>query len=294
MNSAQHYFLVYQDYLELCKPRVVLVMLLTALVGMMLAHAHVPTLSCIIFTTAGIACCAASAAVINHCVDKHIDLLMARTCHRPVATERISLQQACLFATILGVIGLGILLIKVNALTASLTALTIIGYAGFYTGYLKRITPQNIVIGGLAGAAPPLLGWTAVANHLDPHALLLVLIIFLWTPPHFWALCLYRLNEYKNAAIPMLPVTHGEDFAHWHIVLYTLLLINATLLPFVVGMSGLIYLIGIIILNGYFLYYVMRLYRFKNKACAIQVFHFSIKYLLGLFILLLIDCIRFF
>lgn len=278
-----------RDYLELCKPRVVALMLLTALVGMYLSSPGWVPLNIVFFSLTGIGFCAGSAAAINHLVDKHIDTLMARTCNRPVANDRISVRHALGFAFILGAVGLGLLVAFVNLLTAVLTFATLIGYAGIYTGYLKRATPQNIVIGGLAGAAPPLLGWTAVTNHLDPHALLLVLIIFTWTPPHFWALAIYRFDDYKNAKIPMLPVTHGIDFTKLQVLLYTILLTVVTVLPFVVGMSRWIYLIGVLLLNGRFIYWGLRLYRSQQPIVAMQTFRFSISYLMLLFFLLLID-----
>lgn len=279
----------WRDYLELCKPRVVALMLLTALVGMLLSSPGWVPLNTILFSLVGIGCCAGSAAAVNHLVDRHIDALMARTCNRPVANDRISVGRALCFSLVLGSFGLGLLVIFVNVLTAILTFVTLIGYAVIYTGYLKRVTPQNIVIGGLAGAAPPLLGWTAVTNHLDPQALLLVLIIFTWTPPHFWALAIYRFDDYKNAKIPMLPVTHGIDFTKLQVLLYTILLTVVTVLPFVVGMSSWIYLIGALFLNGRFIYWGLRLYRSQQSLVAMQTFRFSITYLMLLFFLLLID-----
>ncbi|NCX97000.1 MAG: protoheme IX farnesyltransferase, partial [Chitinophagia bacterium] len=216
---------LWKDYLELCKPKVVALMLLTVLVGMYLSTPGDVAISILIPSLLGVALCAGSAAAVNHLVDKRIDTLMARTQKRPVARGRISPTQALIFAITIGGLGIFILSYWVNGLTAILSFVTLIGYAGIYTGYLKRTTPQNIVIGGLAGAAPPLLGWTAVTNHFDPNALLLVLIIFTWTPPHFWALAIYRINDYKNAEIPMLPVTHGIRYTKLYIVLYTLLLL---------------------------------------------------------------------
>jgi heme o synthase len=280
---------LWRDYLELCKPRVVALMLLTALVGMYLASPGWVPLSTVLFSLLGIGCCAGSAAAVNHLVDRHIDTLMARTRHRPVANDRISVRQALSFAFILGSLGLALLVLFVNVLTAVLTFATLIGYAVIYTGYLKRATPQNIVIGGLAGAAPPLLGWTAVTNQLDPQALLLVLIIFTWTPPHFWALAIYRFDDYKNAKIPMLPVTHGIDFTKLQVLLYTILLMVVTLLPFVVGMSRGIYFFGALLLNGRFIYWGIRLYRSQQPLVAMQTFRFSISYLMLLFFLLLVD-----
>ncbi|MCH9689777.1 MAG: heme o synthase [Gammaproteobacteria bacterium] len=281
--------LTWRDYVELCKPRVVMLMMLTVLVGMYLAVPGWVPLDLVFFSLLGIACCAGSAAAINHVVDKRIDALMARTQKRPVAHGRMSEKQAIGFAALLGVFGLAVLVYFVNTLTAVLTFVTLIGYAGIYTGYLKRATPQNIVIGGLAGAAPPLLGWTAVTGYFDGHALLLVLIIFAWTPPHFWALAIYRLEEYKKAAIPMLPVTHGVKYTKLHVVLYTILLLISSILPVVVGMSGMIYAATAVLLGGRFLWWSVKLYRTDKGVVAMQTFRFSIVYLMLLFVGLLFD-----
>ena len=278
-----------RDYIELCKPRVVLLMLLTVIVGMYLATPGWIDLSLVAYTLVGIGLCAGSAAAINHLVDRHIDSMMARTKKRPVARGRVSVLQAMGFAVVIGVGGLVVLISCVNQLTALLTFITLIGYAGVYTGYLKRATSQNIVIGGLAGAAPPLLGWTAVTNHLDPQALLLVLIIFTWTPPHFWALAIYRHEEYQDAQIPMLPVTHGIQFTKLNVYLYTILLLVVSILPFIVGMSGWLYLAGSIMLGLRFLYWADKLYRTEKPVVAMQTFRFSIVYLMLLFIFLLLD-----
>lgn len=280
---------VWQDYLELCKPRVVALMLLTVVVGMYLAVPGWVPLTTLFSTLLGIGFCAGSAAAINHLVDKRIDTMMARTKKRPVAQGRVSIQQAICFAVILGVVGLVVLSCFVNTLTAVLSFITIIGYAGVYTGYLKRATPQNIVIGGLAGAAPPLLGWTAVTNQLDPQALLLVLLIFTWTPPHFWALAIYRFEDYKHAEIPMLPVTHGIRYTKLNVLLYTILLVVVSVLPFVVGMSGWFYLVGALLFGVRFMYWAVILYRTEDARVAMQTFRFSIVYLMLLFIFLLID-----
>lgn len=279
----------WRDFIELCKPRVVALMLLTVVVGMYLATPGWVALSTLLASLIGIGFCAGSAAAINHLVDKRIDAIMARTKQRPIAGGRVSVKQALYFATTLAVLGFAILIVFVNALTAILTFITLIGYAGVYTGYLKRATPQNIVIGGLAGAAPPLLGWTAVTNQLDPQALLLVLIIFTWTPPHFWALAIYRFEEYKHAEIPMLPVTHGIAFTKLNVLLYTILLLVVSVLPFVVGMSGWLYLSGAILLGIRFLYWAIVLYRTERPAIAMRTFRFSIVYLMMLFVFLLID-----
>ncbi len=279
----------WRDYIELCKPRVVLLMLLTVIVGMYLATPGWIPLTLIINTLVGIGLCAGGAAAINHLVDRHIDSIMARTKKRPVAHGRVSVSQALSFALIIGVIGLTILALFVNKLTALLTFITLIGYAGVYTGYLKRATSQNIVIGGLAGAAPPLLGWTAITNQLDPQALLLVLIIFTWTPPHFWALAIYRYEEYKHAQIPMLPVTHGIEFTKLNIYLYTILLLVVSFLPFVIGMSGWFYLMGALVLGLRFLYWAHKLYQTEKAVVAMQTFRFSIVYLMLLFVCLITD-----
>lgn len=279
----------WRDYVELCKPKVVALMLLTMIVGMFLA---VPGgIAPVLFLNAliGVALCAGSAAAINHLLDRHIDAIMARTKKRPIAQGRVSVKQALTFAIAIGVIGLFILSVYVNQLTAILTFVTLIGYALIYTGYLKRATPQNIVIGGLAGAAPPLLGWTAVTNHLDGQALLLVLIIFTWTPPHFWALAIYRFEDYKDAKIPMLPVTHGIAYTRLLILLYSILLFSVALLPYAVGMSGLVYAIGAAVLSGRFLQWSWRLYRHHQPRIAMQTFRFSIVYLMVLFVFLLVD-----
>ncbi|MDI1352429.1 MAG: heme o synthase [bacterium] len=279
----------WRDYIELCKPRVVLLMLLTVVVGMYLASPGWINLWLVANTLLGVALCAGSAAAINHLVDKRIDSIMARTKKRPVAHGRVTVIQALCFALVIGSLGLTILVSFVNKLTALLTFLTLIGYAGIYTGYLKRATSQNIVIGGLAGAAPPLLGWTAVTNQLDPQALLLVLIIFTWTPPHFWALAIYRFEEYRHAEIPMLPVTHGIQFTKLNIYLYTILLLVVSVLPFVIGMSGWLYLSGALVLGARFLFWVHKLYRTEKPIVAMQTFKFSIIYLMLLFVFLLID-----
>lgn len=279
----------WSDYIELCKPRVVALMLLTVVVGMYLATPGWVSITTLCASLLGIGLCAGSAAAVNHLVDKRIDAMMLRTQKRPIAHGRISVTQAFWFALILGVIGLVVLSYFVNALTALLTFITIIGYAGIYTGYLKRTTPQNIVIGGLAGAAPPLLGWTAVANQLDPQALLLVLIIFTWTPPHFWALAIYRFEEYQHAEIPMLPVTHGIHYTKLNVLLYSILLLVVSVLPFVVHMSGWFYLIGALLLGARFLYWTITLYRSEQSVVAMRTFRFSIIYLMLLFVFLLID-----
>lgn len=279
----------WRDYLELCKPKVVALMLLTALVGMYLASPGLVPMKLIIAAMTGIGFAAGSAAVINHLIDRRIDAIMARTKRRPIATGRVSPKQAIAFALLLAVISMAILVTYVNALTAWLTLATLMGYAVVYTMYLKRATPQNIVIGGAAGAAPPLLGWVAVTGHVSAASLLLVLIIFVWTPPHFWALAIYRYRDYAEADIPMLPVTHGVAFTKISILLYTLLLVAVSVLPFVIDMSGWLYFIGALLLGGRFLQWSWRLYRTEQAIIAMKVFRFSIVYLMLLFVLLLAD-----
>ncbi len=279
----------WRDYLELCKPKVVALMLLTAVIGMCLATSGMVPLDVLLFGNVGIGLCAASAAVINHIVDRRIDLLMARTHKRPVATGKVEPAAALAFALVIGVLGMAVLITMVNALTAWLTLASLVGYAVIYTSILKRATPQNIVIGGIAGAAPPLLGWTAVTGTFQGDALLLVLIIFAWTPPHFWALAIHRKDEYAKADIPMLPVTHGEQYTKLHIMLYTIVMFLVSLLPFLTGMSGLIYLAGATVLGLRFMYWVTVLYRGTRKHAAIKTFHYSITYLMLLFVVLLVD-----
>jgi len=279
----------WRDYLELCKPKVVALMLLTAVIGMCLATPGMVPLDILLFGNMGIGLCAASAAVINHIVDRRIDLLMARTRKRPVATGKVEPAVALTFALVIGVLGMAVLITMVNALTAWLTLASLVGYAVIYTSILKRATPQNIVIGGIAGAAPPLLGWTAVTGTFQGDALLLVLIIFAWTPPHFWALAIHRKDEYAKADIPMLPVTHGEQYTKLHIMLYTIVMFLVSLMPFLTGMSGLIYLAGATVLGLRFMYWATVLYRGTRKHAAIKTFHYSITYLMLLFVVLLVD-----
>ncbi|SET30998.1 protoheme IX farnesyltransferase [Marinobacter segnicrescens] len=279
----------WRDFLELTKPRVVALMILTAVIGMLLAAPGVPGWDVLVFGNLGIALLAGAAAVVNHVVDQKIDTVMARTRRRPVATGRVSQLDALLFATVLALAGMMILMWQVNALTAWLTLASLVGYAGVYTLFLKRATPQNIAIGGLAGAMPPLLGWTAVTNQVEGHALLLVLIIFAWTPPHFWALAIHRKEEYAKAGIPMLPVTHGNRYTELHILLYTFMLLAVTLLPFATGMSGWIYLAGATALGLRFLQYSVRLLRGDDRRVALATFKYSITYLMALFVVLLVD-----
>ncbi|MET4692335.1 heme o synthase [Endozoicomonas lisbonensis] len=279
----------WKDYLELTKPKVVALIMLTVVIGMCLATPGIVPLDILFFGNIGIALSAASAAVINHVVDRRIDNIMARTHKRPVAEGRIAPGQAITFAFVLGVTGMAMLVWLVNPLTAWLTLASLIGYAVVYTSFLKRATPQNIVIGGLAGAAPPLLGWTSVTGQFDGNALLLVLIIFAWTPPHFWALAIHRKKEYARADIPMLPVTHGEAYTKLHIVLYTVIMILVSVLPFLTGMSGLLYLAGALGLGGRFLYWSIALMRDSRPHAAIKTFKYSITYLMLLFVFLLAD-----
>jgi protoheme IX farnesyltransferase len=281
--------LCWQDYLELCKPRVVALMLLTSLVGMLLSTTSGVSWQALVWGNLGIALLAGSAAAINHIVDQKIDSLMARTMRRPLVQGRIDSRHALVFAFLMALAGMMILLLLVNALTAWLTLASLIGYAVIYTGFLKRATPQNIVLGGLAGAAPPLLGWTAVTNEVHPHALLLVLIIFSWTPPHFWALAVHRKAEYAKAEIPMLPVTHGDAYTRLHILLYTFILLAVSMMPFITGMSGLIYLAGTTVLGLRFLYWAVVLFRQSREHAAIKTFKYSIVYLMLLFVVLLVD-----
>ncbi|MCP6696965.1 heme o synthase [Pseudomonas donghuensis] len=279
----------WRDYLELTKPKVVVLMLITSLVGMFLAtRAGVPW-TILLFGNLGIACCAGGAAVVNHVVDRRIDALMARTHKRPIAEGRVTPAAALTFALLLATLGMALLLVFTNALTAWLTLASLLGYAVIYTGFLKRATPQNIVIGGLAGAAPPLLGWVAISGHISAEPLLLVLIIFAWTPPHFWALAIHRKEEYAKADIPMLPVTHGEHYTKVHILLYTLVLLAVSLLPYAIHMSGPLYLACALALGGRFLQWAWVLYRGSRPHAAIKTFKYSIWYLLLLFIALLVD-----
>ena len=278
-----------KNYYELCKPNVVLMMLITALVGSLLASKTLAPLSLIAFAMLGIGLCASSAAAINQIIDRKADANMNRTENRPIPQGEVSPINASIFAFILASLGAAILVIYVNTLTALLTLASLIGYAFVYTVYLKRATPQNIVIGGLAGAAPPLLGWTAVTNSVDPNSLLLVLIIFAWTPPHFWALAIHRRDDYAKENIPMLPVTHGVQFTKLQIILYTIILILVSLLPFVVMMSGILYFISALILGVIFLYYAVRLYFEEDNASAFPTFVYSIYYIFLIFAALLVD-----
>ncbi len=282
---------VLHDYYELCKPRVVMLIIFTAVIGMFMA---VPTpqdlpIMQALFGTLGIGLAAASAAAINQIVEQKFDAEMKRTEDRPLITGGLTQKQALIFAAVIGIVAMAILVFLVNALTAGLTFLSLIGYAFIYTIYLKHATPQNIVIGGAAGAAPPVLGWAAVTNDVTVHALILFLIIFVWTPPHFWALAIARKDDYAKVGIPMLPVTHGVKFTRLQVLLYTILLLIVTALPFLSKMSGMIYLVSATILGGIFMYYAIRMQDPKLKGLPMKTFGYSILYLMLLFSSLLID-----
>ncbi len=286
----QHLIHHWRDYYELTKPGVVALMVFTAIVGQLLASPGVIPWNALIVGNLGIALAAGSAAAINHLVDRQIDARMKRTRGRPLPTGHLRITHAVAFAVVLAVSGLSLLYFAVNPLTAWLTAGSLIGYAFIYTLFLKRATPQNIVIGGAAGAAPPVLGWVAVTGTIDPHALLLFLIIFTWTPPHFWALAIHRREEYASVDIPMLPVTHGDRFTRWQILFYTVLLVGVTILPFATGMSGLIYLAGALALGARYLWFGVALLRHEDdRSLPMRSFGFSIVYLMALFAVLLVD-----
>lgn len=286
-TAVQQQSLAWRDYVGLCKLKVVALIVFTAVVGMFLATPGMVPLSALVFGTLGIGMAAASAAAINHLVDQHVDARMARTRNRPLPTGHMNSRSCLWFALSLGGLAMLILVLFVNTLTAVLTFLSLIGYAVVYTMYLKHATPQNIVIGGAAGAAPPVLGWTAVTGQVDPHALLLFLIIFIWTPPHFWALAIHRRAEYAAVAIPMLPVTHGVPFTRLQILLYTVLLLAVSVLPYATHMSGPLYLAGALGLGLGFLRHALRLMR--NDQAAMPTFGYSIIYLMGIFVFLLVD-----
>ncbi len=279
------------SYLGLCKLKVVALIVFTAMVGMFMATSPpgmVPW-DVLLFGNLGIGMAASAAAAINHVLDAREDAKMKRTSDRPLPQGEISPRQAMVFAVLLGALAMVVLVVLVNPLTAMLTFFSLLGYAVVYTMYLKRATPQNIVIGGAAGAAPPILGWVAVTNSIDPHALLLFLIIFIWTPPHFWALAIHRREEYARVDIPMLPVTHGVPFTRLQILLYTILLLVVSVLPFAMHMSGLFYLAGALLLGGGFLYYALLLMKGEDESVAMRTFGYSIWYLMAIFALLLVD-----
>ncbi|MDQ7090462.1 MAG: heme o synthase [Methylococcales bacterium] len=281
--------LSWKNYLELCKPNVVALIIFTAIVGMLLAIDGIPPLGRFIYATIGIGLAAASAAAINHYIDRKSDAKMARTKNRPLPKGDLEAKNVMIFALILGAISMGLLVFMVNILTAFLTFLSLIGYAVIYTVYLKRMTPQNIVIGGAAGAAPPVLGWCAMTGEVHPFSLLLFLIVFIWTPPHFWALAIARREEYAKIEIPMLPVTHGVEFTRLQILLYTILLFIVTLLPYLTGMSHLIYLFTAIPLGFIFLFFAILMMKRKDDKTAMKTFGFSIIYLMLIFAALLVD-----
>ncbi len=280
----------WRDYFELGKPKVVALIVFTAVVGMFLAVPGLPPLGALLFGTAGIGLAASSAAAINHVVDRRYDEQMARTMGRPIPSGAVTTGQALAYAAVIGVLSMLLLWHLVNPLTAVLTFASLIGYAFLYTVWLKHVTPQNIVIGGAAGAAPPVLGWTAVTGSVDPHALLLFLIIFAWTPPHFWALAIARRDDYARAGIPMLPVAYGIEFTRLHILLYTIILVIVTLLPYLTGMTGLIYLSAAVVLGAGFIRHAIALRRDGAPAdLPMKVFRYSINYLMVLFGALLVD-----
>jgi len=279
----------FNSFLTLCKPRVTALIVFTAIIGMFLATPGMVPLQILLAGTVGIAMASGAAAAFNHLIEQKIDAKMARTRGRPLPTGQINSKQTFIFATVVALIGLGILYVFVNPLTMWLTFATFIGYAVIYTVFLKPATPMNIVIGGLSGAMPPALGWAAVTGVVSPEAWILVLIIFAWTPPHFWALALYRREEYAKSGLPMLPVTHGEMYTRLHILLYTVILAAVTLIPFAMRMSGMIYLVSVIILDGIFLAYAMKLYRVYSDELAKSTFKYSILYLMLLFLALVVD-----
>lgn len=278
-----------REYYELTKPRVVMLLTLTAVIGMFLAVPGLPPLALLFWATLGITLQQSAAAAINQIIDREVDARMARTCGRPLVTGRIGVTAGIAFATALGLAGFVILWFLVNPLTALLTQLGLVGYAGIYTLYLKRATPQNIVIGGAAGAIPPVIGWAAMTGEVHPYSLILFAIIFAWTPPHYWPLAIARKDEYAEAGIPMLPVTHGVEYTRTQVLLYTLILFAITLLPFASGMSGFLYLFGAVALGLVFIGYAWRLKFRPVPGLEMRTFGYSIVYLMGLFMLLLAD-----
>ena len=293
MASTEHIVDVpttrWRSFYELTKPRVVMLIVFTSVVGTLLAVPGMPPLDALIFGNLGVGLAAASAAVINHVLDERIDAQMSRTKRRPLPTGKLTPRMALVFAGVLCLLSMGFLVSLVNTLTAVLTFASLIGYAVIYTVWLKRATSQNIVIGGAAGAAPPVLGWAAVTGTVEPNALLLFLIVFVWTPPHFWALAIARKDEYAKVGIPMLPVTHGVAFTRLQVLLYTLLLVAVTLMPFVTGMSGVLYLAAAIVLNAMFVWHAFQMKISDRAHLPMKVFRFSITYLMWLFAALLLD-----
>lgn len=279
----------WKELLSLCKIKVVAVMLVCTAVGMALATPGLPPFSSVFFGLVGVGLASCGAAAFNHIIDRRLDAMMSRTSHRPVASKRLPVAVALVWASLLSFAGVVLLAWQVNILVAGLTCASLIGYALIYTAFLKRATPQNIVIGGVAGAAPPLLGWVAVTGQITPEPLLLMLIIFAWTPPHFWALAIHKCDEYAKAGIPMLPVTHGLAFTRLQIWLYGWLTVIATLMPFMIGMSGGVYLVAAVLLNARFMYWNGKVWRGKDPQAPFAAFWFSIRYLLGIFGALLLD-----
>jgi protoheme IX farnesyltransferase len=277
------------DYLALCKLKVVSLIVFTAIVGMFLATPGMVPLNVLLFGTLGIGMAASSAAAINHVLDARVDAIMKRTRRRPLPTGHLTEAQATIFAISLGIVSMAILILAINLLTAILTFVSLIGYAVIYTAFLKRATPQNIVIGGAAGAAPPVLGWTAVTGEVHAQALLLFLIIFTWTPPHFWALAIARKDEYAKVSIPMMPVTHGVEFTSLQILLYTVLLFIVSLLPYLIGMSGVLYLAAAIGFGAAFIWHAVAMMKSDRPELPMKTFTFSITYLMGIFSALLLD-----
>lgn len=280
---------LFADLIEVTKPKVVLLLVFTAIVGMVLAVPGMVPIPETVFGILGIGLASASAAAINHVVDQHADAQMNRTSKRPIPQGNLTSAHVLLFAAALGILAMVLLVVFVNVLTAVLTFLSLIGYACVYTMYLKRATPQNIVIGGVAGAMPPVLGWTAVTGEVTAEPLLLFLIVFIWTPPHFWALAIHRRDDYAKVGIPMLPVTHGNEYTRVQILLYTILLVLVTIAPYLIQMSGLIYLVAAVALGGWFLFHAIKLQNPKHEKEPIRMFVVSIKYLMGLFAALLVD-----
>jgi protoheme IX farnesyltransferase len=276
-------------FLALCKLRVVSLIVFTAIVGMALSVPGIIPLTPLIIGSLGIGLAASSAAAINHLLDARADQIMARTRNRPLPMGELNERQVLIFALALGVVSMVLLVAFINVLTAALTFASLIGYAVVYTAWLKRATPQNIVIGGAAGAAPPVLGWAAVTGEVHAYALILFLIIFVWTPPHFWALAIYRRQDYAAADVPMLPVTHGVQFTRWQILFYSIILVLVTLLPWLTDMSGLVYLAGSSVLNIGFMGYALAMMRARSEQLAMQMFNYSVVYLMALFAFLLID-----
>ena len=290
MTEASIQSASWRDYFDLCKPKVVALLLLTSIVGVVLASPpYEISLFILIMSSLGIGLAAAAGAAINQIVERENDARMARTEGRPLPQGKVTQQNAFIFAVMLAAASVFILTAWINVLTAVLTFASMIGYAVVYTMYLKKATPQNIVIGGLAGATPPLLGWTSVTNSIDPHGLLLVLIIYTWTPPHFWALAIHRRDDYARVNLPMLPVTHGVQFTKFSIFAYTILMILATVFPYLIRMFGLVYLVSALVLGAYFLYMVLHLMFAEKEKTAIKTFVYSINYLMLLFIAMVVD-----